>query len=107
MAVNSSRAGNCNFCAVLLRVEPHMHAHTHEHTHAGLLTPGKEEEERITVGNVMCPWHTQDSARPMCPMEYIACFKERRVGGNPETPRIESWGKEMVACSGDGEGGGF
>lgn len=62
-AVNSSQAGNCNFCAVLLRVEPHMHAHAHEHTHAGLLTPGKEEEEeeRITVGNAMCPWHTQDS----------------------------------------------
>lgn len=35
-------------------------------------------------------------------MEYLACFKERRVGGNPGTPRIESWGKEMVTCSGGG-----
>lgn len=107
MAVNSSRAGNCNFCAVPLRVEPHMHAHTHEHTHAGLLTPGKEEEEeeRITVGNVMCPWHTQDSARPMCPMEYRACFKERRVGGNPGSNHgVKKWW--LVRGMGKG-GGGF
>lgn len=56
-----------DFCAVLLRDEPHMHTHTHEHAHAGLLTPGKEEEveeERTVIINAMCPWHTQkDSAR--------------------------------------------
>lgn len=100
-----------DFCAVLLRDEPHMHTHAHEHAHAGLLTPGKEEEEeveeeRTVIMNAMCPWHTQkDSARARARptvvwklpymLEYEARLKESWIGGNPGTPQTESSGTQM------------
>lgn len=70
----------------------HMQAYLHQEKE-------EEEEERITVGNVMCPWHPQKDRflKTSASDGIYSVFKERREGGRK--PR-NATDRIMGACSG-------